>query len=209
MHLGPRPVLVRGRDLCDRHGQLARSRRTFSMRRLHPIPMRLFVFSALVCGAFCGCTTPLRPVPHASPKEAATIEFPHMDLPREGRQRLDGNMAASIQLAMDDFLPWNAPPPVPSPIHEEPCLRRRESYDVTVVPAPEGVMLVRFDLNTAVCKPSDQFIIITTYAIDTRTMRILSRERRTRPNPTFPQPPEPPSPPASKDLPPSTGAAPP
>jgi hypothetical protein len=185
MHLGPRPGGVRGRDLRDRYGQLARSRSPCSMRRLHPIPMRLFVFSALVCAAFCGCTTPPRTVPHASPKEAATIEFPHMDLPREGRQRLDGNMAASIQLAMDDFLPWDAPPPEPSPIHEEPCLRRRESYDVTAVPLPESVILVRFDLNTAACKSSDPLILITTYAIDVRTMRLLSREIRTRPNPSF------------------------
>jgi hypothetical protein len=93
-------------------------------------------------------------------------------------------MAASIQLAMDDFLPWHAPPRN-SPISEEPCLQRRESYDVTAAPALEGVMLVRFDLNTDACKPSDQLIHITTYAIDIRTMRILSRDLRTRPNPTF------------------------
>jgi hypothetical protein len=103
-------------------------------------------------------------------------------------------MAASIQLAMDDFLPWDAPAPPPSPIfHEEPCLRRRESYDVTAVPFPESVMLVRFDLNTDVCKSTDPLINIITYAIDIRTMRILSREMRTRPNPTRLQPPKTPS----------------
>jgi len=94
---------------------------------------------------------------------------------------------------MDDFLPWDAPPPSPSPIHEEPCLWRRESYDVTAVPAPEGVVLVRFNLNTDVCRSTDQLINIITYAIDIRTMRILSREMHARPNPISPQPPEAPS----------------
>lgn len=46
-------------------------------------------------------------------------------------------------------------------------------------------MLVRFDLNTGVCKPKTQLLRITTYAIDIRTMRILSREMQTRPNPVF------------------------
>lgn len=52
-------------------------------------------------------------------------------------------------------------------------------------------MLVRFDLNIDTCKSKDQLLGITTYAIDIRTMRILSREMHTRPNPAF-QPPEPP-----------------
>jgi hypothetical protein len=121
-----------------------------------------------------------------------------MELPQEGLQRLDGNMAASIQLAMDDFLPWDAPAPPPSPIPEEPCLRRRESYDVTAAPAPESVMLVRFDLNTDACKSTDQLINIVTYAVDIRTMRLLSREMHTRPNPTQPQPPEAPAQPRSE-----------
>jgi len=161
--------------------------------------MRYLILSTLVCAAVSACTTPLRTVAHASPEEASAVKFPHMDLPEEGLQRLDGNMAASIQLAMDDFLPWDAPPPAPSPVHEEPCLRRRESYDVTAVPAPEGVMLVRFDLNTSVCKPNDPLINITTYAIDIRTMRILSRQILTRRNPTFSQPPEPSSQPSSQE----------
>jgi hypothetical protein len=170
--------------------------------------MRSFVFSALVWAAFSACTTPLRPIPHALPEEAATVEFPRMNLPPEGLQRLDGNMAASIQLAMDDFLPWDAPSTsAPSPTHEAPCLRRRESYDVTAVPAPEGVMLVRFDLNTDVCKSNDQLLFITTYAVDIRTMRILSREMHTRPNPTRPQPPAVPSPLPEGSPPSSAGAA--
>lgn len=119
-----------------------------------------------------------------------------MTLPQEGLQRLDGNMAASIQLSMDDFLPRDVPLSR-APLYEEPCLQRRESYDVSAAPGPEGVMLVRFDLNTDVCEPGEQLIDITTYAIDIRTMRILSRESHTRPNPAFRPQPEAPSPPAA------------
>jgi hypothetical protein len=66
-------------------------------------------------------------------------------------------------------------------------------------------MLVRFDLNTDVCRSTDQLIKIITYAIDIRTMRILSRERHTRPNPIRPQPPEAPSQVPGESLPSSGG----
>jgi hypothetical protein len=163
------------------------------MRNAQPIPMRYLTLSALLAATLSACTTPPRRVTYAPPAEAAAVEFPSLTVSTPGLQRLDGNMAASIQLAMDDFLPWDAPPPPSSPIHEEPCLRRRESYDVTAVPAPEGVMLVRFNLNTDICKSTDQLINIVTYAVDIRTMRILSREMHTRPNPIRPQPPAAPS----------------
>ncbi|WP_157232411.1 hypothetical protein [Hyalangium minutum] len=117
-------------------------------------------------------------------------------------------MAASIQLAMDEFLPWDAPPSS-SPIAEEQCLHRRESYNVTAAPTTEGIMLVRFDLNTEACQSSDQLVNVTTYAIDIRTMRILSRAMRTRPNPARLQPlqplPDVASPP-EQALPPTSGA---
>ncbi len=125
--------------------------------------------------------------------------------------RLEGNTIAAIQLAIDDYLPWGAPPPN-APFEVSPCLGHRESYDVTTVPGPEGVILVRFDVNTGVCQSDGQLLDITTYAIDIRMMRILSREIRTRPNPTFRiQPParstapaQPPSPEASPTAPQAT-----
>jgi hypothetical protein len=105
-----------------------------------------------------------------------------LSLPKEGIVRLEGNTAAAIQLSMDDFLPWETPPES-APIQQPPCLRRRESYDVAVAPSAEGVMLVRFTLNTALCDPGEPIVDITTYAIEIRTMRILSRETHARPRP--------------------------
>jgi hypothetical protein len=117
------------------------------------------------------------------------VEFPRLGLPKEGLQRIEGNTVAAIQLATDDFLPWDAPP-TDAPIHQALCLLRRESYDVTVAPGPEGVTLVRFNLNTTACETGEPIVDITTYAIDIRTMRILSREMHTRPRPGVPQQPE-------------------
>ncbi|WP_407739155.1 hypothetical protein [Hyalangium sp.] len=78
------------------------------------------------------------------------------------------------------------------------------------MPGPEGAMLVRFDVNTGVCQPDDPLLDFTTYAIDIRTMRILSREMRTRPNPTFRlQPPAPAQPPGAEVPPAAPQAAPP
>ena len=159
--------------------------------------MRLLLSPLLLCMATSACSAPRQFVAHAPPEEAAKVEFPSLGLPNEGRYRLDGNTAAAIQLAMDDFLPREAAREA-VPLPQPQCLRRRESYDVTAVPAPESVMLVRFDLNTAACEPTDPLINITTYAIDIRTMRLLSREIRTRRNPTFPlQLEAPPHPPGS------------
>lgn len=137
------------------------------------------------------------------------MEFPYGGLPKEGSVRLEGNTVAAIQLAMDDYLPWGAPPPN-APFEVAPCLGHRESYDVTTAPGPEGVILVRFDVNTGVCQSDGQLLDITTYAIDIRTMRILSREIRTRPNPTFRlQPPAPSQPPGAEAPPAAPQAAPP
>jgi hypothetical protein len=136
----------------------------------------------LLCVAFSACTAPRRRVSHAPPEEAAAVEFPSQSLPKKGLLRLEGNTAAAIQLAMDDFLPWEAPP-AREPLQQPLCLRRRESYDVAVAPSAEGVMLVRFNLNTALCEPGEPIVDLTTYAIELRTMRILSRETHTQPRP--------------------------
>jgi hypothetical protein len=68
---------------------------------------------------------------------------------------------------------------------------RRESYDVTAAPGPEGMILVRFILNDDVC-PLDPassmrpatgvpLIEMTTYAVDVRAMRILTTGTHLRP----------------------------
>ncbi|SET99916.1 hypothetical protein SAMN05443639_106239 [Stigmatella erecta] len=126
------------------------------------------------------CQATHRPIPHAPPEQAAQVVFP--PLPNAQSKRLPGNMAASIQLAMEDFLPWGAPS-APAPIPQAPCLSHRESYEVVAVPLPEGVMLVRFELDPKACALTENVFDVTTYAIDVRTMRILSRETVTRPVP--------------------------
>ncbi|WP_281248011.1 hypothetical protein [Stigmatella erecta] len=44
-------------------------------------------------------------------------------------------------------------------------------------------MLVRFELDPKACALTENVFDVTTYAIDVRTMRILSRETVTRPVP--------------------------
>jgi hypothetical protein len=136
-------------------------------------------------------------VPHASAEEASRIQFPAA-LPTEGFLRLDGNTAAAVLLAMDDFLPWDTTPPPGAP-PEAVCRYQRESYDVSTAPGPIGIILVRFALNDAACPPSPTATVdaatglppleVTTYAVDVRTMRVLTFavdiERR---SPAKPQP---------------------
>ncbi|HVG60587.1 MAG TPA: hypothetical protein VNA24_18660 [Hyalangium sp.] len=117
--------------------------------------------------------------------EGPPFQFPEQ-LPRENLQRLEGNTAAAIQLATDDFLVDG-----PGDSSAPPCVSQLSSYDVTAVPAGEGVTLVRFDVNDELCPPPGPPDIIdgkkyfgpsfiTTYAIDIRTMRILGIDLTTR-----------------------------
>jgi hypothetical protein len=67
-------------------------------------------FLPMVFLALPACIAISRPVDMAPAEESAGFEFPLL-LPAEGARRLEGNMAAAIQLAMDDFLPREAAPP--------------------------------------------------------------------------------------------------
>ena len=140
---------------------------TFSERTM---PRQLWLLGCLLLSA---CLTPGLAIPHAPAEEAAQVVFPPA-LPEQGRQRLDGNTAAAIQLALEDFLPWGvALPAVPN---RAPCLDWRQSYDVTVAPAREqGVVLVCFAVNLDVCDPHETIIDVTTYAVDVRVLRILAK----------------------------------
>lgn len=137
---------------------------------------------ALSCLALSACFSSARSIPHAPLEEAAKVEFP-LEVPREGRRRIQGNMAAAIQLALEDFLPPTARPS-PGPGVLAPCLYQRESYDVTAAPTSEGVMLVRFVVNLGVCDPGESIVDVTTYAVDVRTMRILALEVHSQPRNT-------------------------
>jgi len=139
-------------------------------------------FWALSCLILSACLSSAHPIPHAPPEEAAKVEFP-LELPRVGRRIIAGNMAAAIQLAMDDFLPaGTAPHPTVAP--KEHCLYQRESHDVTASPASEGVMLVRFVVNLGVCDPGESIVDVTTYAVDVKTLRILAVGVHSRPRNT-------------------------
>jgi hypothetical protein len=106
---------------------------------------------------------------------------PPPELPRQGRLRLEGNLAAAIQLALEDFLPsGDRPPKDIRP--EEACLYQRDAYAVTAVPGPQGVVQVRFTVDDEVCPTkalwglSDALARLdrTVHAVDLRTMRILA-----------------------------------
>jgi hypothetical protein len=123
-------------------------------------------------------------LPRALKEEAARALFPGQIEAQRGYTRIEGNMAAAIQFALDDFRPKDTSAP-PGTFPEDACLYQRRSYDVTAAPAPDAIMLVRFDINDEVCPPSVPPTIIDgvkrhqpvetpTYAIDLRTMRILT-----------------------------------
>ncbi|WP_224371948.1 hypothetical protein [Hyalangium versicolor] len=130
----------------------------------------------LGCLALSGCALLRRyPQPvHAPPEEAARVEFPKFDLP-EGRQTLSGPALRAIQLAMDDFLPWDTQPHKGA-TPREVCLYQRESYDVTVAPGPEGIMFVRFTVRDSVCDVNGPPILDmgATYAVDVQRWLILA-----------------------------------
>ncbi|MDC0714436.1 hypothetical protein POL68_38630 [Stigmatella sp. ncwal1] len=116
---------------------------------------------------------PPRPA-HASREEAAQVQFP-VGFAEEGRQTIRGNMLRAAQLAMDDFLPWDRKPHKEATPLEQ-CLYRREAYDVTAAPGPEGIMFVSIFPNAHECDIGSAPIIDlgATYAIDIRAWRILA-----------------------------------
>jgi hypothetical protein len=133
----------------------------------------------LLCAGLPACVLfqrPPRPA-HASPQEAASFAWPTM-LPTEGRQVLSGPMLAAIQLAMEDFLPWDLKSQAGA-TPRELCLDRRDSYDVVAVPGAEGLIYVEILLRPEAC-PMDGEVLLDAggiYAIDTRNWRILSARR--------------------------------
>ncbi|MCK8499860.1 hypothetical protein [Myxococcus fulvus] len=121
----------------------------------------------------CASSSSLRPV-HASKEEAAKVEFP-LALPEEGRQIIGGSMLKAIQLAMDDYLPWDhKTPSSATPLQQ--CLSRREAYDVVAAPGPQDVMFVSIVPNPDVCDVGGPPLLDVgaTYAIDVAGWRILS-----------------------------------
>ncbi|WNG40868.1 hypothetical protein F0U60_49555 [Archangium minus] len=110
---------------------------------------------------------------HAPAEEAARVQFPFI-IPEESRLNVPGVTATAIQLAMDDFRPRNTRPHSGA-TPEEACLYRRESFNVSAFPGPEGVVFVRFVLDPEACSLSDPILDVgATYAVDVRGWRILA-----------------------------------
>ncbi|NMO23314.1 hypothetical protein HPC49_49910 [Pyxidicoccus fallax] len=133
----------------------------------HALPAFLLLLPA--CALF---QRPPRPV-HAPAAETAGVEFP-LALPLDGRQVVGGTMLKAIQLAMDDYLPWDRKlPSGATPLQE--CLSRRESYDVAAAPGSEAIMYVSIIPNAEACDIGGPPILDVgaNYVIDTRGWRIL------------------------------------
>ncbi|NMO22706.1 hypothetical protein HG543_48800 [Pyxidicoccus fallax] len=135
------------------------------------LPLALLLLPA--CALF---HRPPRPV-HAPPEEAARFSFPETGIPEEGLRAVPGAMVRAIQLAMEDFYPWDKKPPT-SEGPEWECLYRRESYGVYAAPYQDDVILVSIVLEPQACGgravPHDMGAL---YAVDTRSWRILAVQR--------------------------------
>lgn len=122
---------------------------------------------------------------------------PPPELPREGRLHLEGNVAAAIQLSLEDFLSGEASPPEGTR-PEEACLYQSDSYAVTAAPGPTGVVQVRFTVDEKVCPTNALWgssgalasMDRTVHAVDIRTMRILAVGNHAHLRPSTPVPPE-------------------
>lgn len=120
---------------------------------------------------------------------------PPPELPREGRLHLEGNVAAAIQLALEDFLPDETRPPEGTR-PEETCLYRPDSYAVTAAPGPTGVVQVRFTVDEGACPTNTLWgssgalasMDGTVHAVDIRTMRVLAIGNHAHLRPTAPVP---------------------
>ncbi|AKQ63142.1 hypothetical protein A176_000054 [Myxococcus hansupus] len=93
---------------------------------------------------------------------------------KQGLLRVPGHIAAAIELAMDDFRPRDIKPHRDATA-DEVCMYQRESFDVTTIPGPEGVLFVRFTLSPSACAQEGTINDAgATYAVDTRGWRILA-----------------------------------
>lgn len=118
---------------------------------------------------------PPRPL-HAPPAEASQVQFP-LDLPKEERLIIPGTVFKAVQLAMEDFLPWDVQPHKGATA-DEVCLYQRDAYDVTTAPGPAGVLFVRFTVRDDVCNKGGPILDMgATYAIDVNGWRILAIQR--------------------------------
>ena len=134
----------------------------------------------VLCALLPACALLQRPPRprHASPQEAKGVTFPMELLATEGNVSLSGTMLAAIQLAMEDFLPWDVKPHEGATLREV-CLYKRDSYDVIAAPGSEGLVFVEIYPRPGACEmggpPVLHFSAI--YAIDVKDWRTLAVRR--------------------------------
>ncbi len=139
--------------------------------------MKLWVcLGCVVCLSGCSLLQrPFRPV-RTPPEESAKVTFPFAlsEEEKQGLLRVPCPIAAAIELAMDDFRPRDVKPHRGATA-DEACMYQRESFDVTTIPGPEGVLFVRFTLRPGACEQDGAINDAgATYAVDTRGWRILA-----------------------------------
>lgn len=119
---------------------------------------------------------PPRPT-YAPPQEAASFVWP-VAFPEKDHQFLSGTLLSAIQLAMEDFLPWDIKPHSGATPTEQ-CLYRRDSYDVLVAPGGEDLVLVEIMLRPGACHAEGEVVLDGggRYAIDVKNWRILAAQR--------------------------------
>ncbi|WP_224363575.1 hypothetical protein [Hyalangium versicolor] len=117
---------------------------------------------------------PPRPV-YAPPQEATGITFPPEPRNLEGSVSVTGPLFVAMQLAMEDFRPWDLTPPKDATPREE-CLYKRESYDMSAAPGADGVVFVQIWPRPGPCEMGMGPILDfgANYIIDTKTWRILA-----------------------------------
>jgi hypothetical protein len=117
---------------------------------------------------------PPRPA-YAPPEEAAKVEFP-LAVPQEA-VTLDGVVLRAINLAFEDFLPWDREPPRGAPPGDV-CFYQRDSYDVMAWRGAQGVVFVSLSLRPETCdrSPSPLLDVGARYAVDTGAWRILAAQ---------------------------------
>jgi hypothetical protein len=119
------------------------------------------------------CTTARRPVALVPGLEASWFKFPD-ELPAEGQVKVPSTLAAAIQIAVDDFVPWDLKLPRGADTFDE-CAAQQSSYDVRAVPGPDGIVFVSIALSPGAC---GRYRWVTdlgaVYAVDVRNHRVLA-----------------------------------
>jgi phosphatidylserine decarboxylase len=138
-------------------------------------PMRAGLLLLLLLTSCALLKRPPRPS-YASPSEAAKVEFP-LVVP-EHALTADGVTLRAINLAFEDFLPWDREPPRETPAGDV-CFYQRDSYDVMAWREKEGIVFVSIYLRPETCdkSPSPLLDMGARYAIDTHEWRILAAQR--------------------------------